>query len=91
MTQAQLNKMSIEDLRRLNEMVCHTINAKKKQLTKENRKLFTVGQKVVVEHKKTSGKVFVISDIRLTKATIAEQGGFAKYDVPLNMLKPYCY
>ena len=91
MTLTDLQKLSLEDLRRLNKMVVETINAKKKQDSKDKRKTLSIGQKVVVEHKKTSGKVFIISDIRVTKATIKEQGGFASYEVPLSMIEPYCY
>lgn len=91
MTQSQLNKLSLDDLRKLNKMVVDTINSKKRQDSKEKRKTLSIGQKVVVEHKKTSGKVFIISDIRLTKATIKEQGGFSSYEVPLSMIQPYCY
>lgn len=91
MTLTDLQKLSLEDLRRLNKMVVETINAKKKQDSKDKRKTLSIGQKVVVEHKKTSGKVFIISDIRVTKATIKEQGGFASFEVPLSMIEPYCY
>lgn len=91
MTLADLQKLSVEDLRRLNKMVIDTIKSKKKVQTKEKRKELSIGQKVVVEHKKTSGKVFIISDIRVTKATIKEQGGFASFEVPLSMIEPYCY
>lgn len=91
MTQSDLNKLSIEDLRRLNKMVIDTIKAKKKADSKDKRKTLSIGQKVVVEHRKTSGKVFIISDIRVTKATIKEQGGFASFEVPLSMIQPYCY
>lgn len=91
MTQSDLNKLSIEDLRRLNKMVIDTIKAKKKTDSKDKRKTLSIGQKVVVEHRKTSGKVFIISDIRVTKATIKEQGGFASFEVPLSMIEPYCY
>lgn len=91
MTQSDLNKLSIEDLRRLNKMVIDTIKAKKKADSKDKRKTLSIGQKVVVEHRKTSGKVFIISDIRVTKATIKEQGGFASFEVPLSMIEPYCY
>ena len=91
MTQSDLNKLSLEDLRRLNKMVIDTIKAKKKADSKDKRKTLSIGQKVVVEHRKTSGKVFIISDIRVTKATIKEQGGFASFEVPLSMIEPYCY
>jgi hypothetical protein len=72
-------------------MVVDTIKAKKKADSKEKRKAFSIGDKVVVEHKKTSGKVFIIKDIRLTKATVHEVDGFGRYDVPLTMIGPYCY
>ena len=91
MTQSQLNKLSIAELSKLNRMVVETLKAKKKVDAKQKRKAFSIGDKVVVEHKKTSGKVFIIKDIRVTKATIKEQGGFASYEVPLTMIQPYCY
>ena len=91
MTQSQLNKLSLSELSNLNRMVVDTIKAKKKTDSKEKRKAFSVGDKVVVEHKKTSGKVFIIKEIRLTKATVHEVDGFGRYDVPLAMISPYCY
>ena len=91
MTQAEINKLSMNDLRRLNKMVVDAIKANKKNQAKEKRKTLSVGQKVVIEHKKTSGKVFVISDIRLTKASVVEQNGPGRYEVPLSMIEPYCY
>ena len=91
MTQSQLNKLSLSELSNLNRMVVDTIKAKKKTDSKEKRKAFSVGDKVIVEHKKTSGKVFIIKEIRLTKATVHEVDGFGRYDVPLAMISPYCY
>jgi hypothetical protein len=91
MTQSQLNKLTLLELSKLNRMVVDTIKAKKKTDSKEKRKAFSIGDKVIVEHKKTSGKVFIIKDIRLTKATVHEVDGFGRYDVPLTMIGPYCY
>lgn len=91
MTQSQLNKLSLSELSNLNRMVVDTIKLKKKTDSKEKRKAFSIGDKVVVEHKKTSGKVFIIKEIRLTKATVHEVDGFGRYDVPLAMISPYCY
>ena len=91
MNQSQLNKLSLSELSNLNRMVVDTIKAKKKTDSKEKRKAFSIGDKVIVEHKKTSGKVFIIKEIRLTKATVHEVDGFGRYDVPLAMISPYCY
>jgi len=91
MTQSQLNKLTVLELSKLNRMVVDTIRSKKKADSKEKRKAFKIGDKVIVEHKKTSGKVFIIKDIRLTKATVHEVDGFGRYDVPLTMIGPYCY
>ena len=91
MNQSQLNKLSLTELSNLNRMVVDTIKSKKKTDSKEKRKAFSIGDKVVVEHKKTSGKVFIIKEIRLTKATVHEVDGFGRYDVPLAMISPYCY
>ena len=91
MTQSQLNKLSLSELSNLNRMVVDTIKSKKKTDSKEKRKAFSIGDKVVVEHKKTSGKVFIIKEIRLTKATVHEVDGFGRYDVPLAIISPYCY
>ena len=91
MTQSQLNKLSLSELSNLNRMLVDTIKSKKKTDSKEKRKAFSIGDKVVVEHKKTSGKVFIIKEIRLTKATVHEVDGFGRYDVPLAMISPYCY
>ena len=54
MTQSQLNKLSLSELSNLNRMVVDTIKSKKKTDSKEKRKAFSIGDKVIVEHKKTT-------------------------------------
>ena len=48
MTQSQLNKLTLLELSKLNRMVVDTIKAKKKTDSKEKRKAFSIGDKVIV-------------------------------------------
>ena len=85
MTQAQLNQLTLEQLRELNERVVKTIKSKRKQLIAEVE--LNVGQKVKVNHPKLQGRTLVVKEIKRTTATLQVEGAFGSYKVPISMIE----
>jgi len=84
MTQAQLNQMTLEQLRDLNHLVVNTIKAKRKNLITQFE--LNIGDKVKVNHPKLQGKSLIIKKIKRTTATLQVEGGLASYNVPITMI-----
>lgn len=85
MTQAQLNQLTLEQLRELNERVVKTIKAKRKQLIAQFE--LNIGDKVKVNHPKLQGKSLIVKKIKRTTATLQVEGAFASYNVPISMIE----
>ena len=84
MTQAQLNQLTLEQLRSLNEMVVKIMKSKRKQLIAEVE--LNIGDKVKVNHPKLQGKSLIVKKIKRTTATLQVEGGFISYNVPITMI-----
>jgi hypothetical protein len=84
MTQAQLNQLTLEQLRSLNEMVVKIMKSKRKQLIAEVE--LNIGDKVKVNHPKLQGKSLIVKKIKRTTATLQVEGGFTSYNVPITMI-----
>jgi hypothetical protein len=84
MTQAQLNQLTLEQLRSLNEMVVKIMKSKRKQLIAEVE--LNIGDKVKVNHPKLQGKLLIVKKIKRTTATLQVEGGFTSYNVPITMI-----
>jgi len=91
MNYAELNKMSLEDLRALNEKVIEVINLKKHEIALDVKDQISVGSSVVVNHPQLAGKNLRVKKINRTKAVldvINELGNrVASYTVPLSMIE----
>jgi hypothetical protein len=85
MTQAQLNQLSVEQLRDLNKQVVSTIKYKLKKLVAEFE--LNVGDKVKVNHPKLQGKSLIVKKVKRTTATLQIEGAFASYNVPISMIE----
>ena len=85
MTQAQLNQLTLEQLRTLNEQVVKIMKIKRKQLIAEVE--LNVGQKVKVNHPKLQGRTLIVKAIKRTTATLQVEGAFASYKVPISMIE----
>jgi hypothetical protein len=85
MTQAQLNQLSVEQLRDLNKQVVSTIKYKLKKLVAEFK--LNVGDKVKVNHPKLQGKSLIVKKVKRTTATLQIEGAFASYNVPISMIE----
>ena len=85
MTQAQLNQLTLEQLRSLNEMVVKTIKLKRKQLIAEFE--LNIGDKVVVDHPKLRGRTLIVTHVKRTKAVLQVEGTSNYYNVPISMIE----
>ena len=85
MTQTELNQMSFEQLRTLNEMVVKTIKLKRKQLIAQFE--LNIGDKVKVNHPKLQGKSLIVKQVKRTKAILQIEGTVGSYNVPISMIE----
>ena len=85
MTQAQLNQLSVEQLRDLNKQVVSTIKYKLKKLVAEFE--LNVGDKVKVNHPKLQGKSLIVKKVKRTTATLQIEGGVGSYNVPISIIE----
>ena len=85
MTQAQLNQLTLEQLRELNERVVKAIKSKRKQVIAEFE--IKIGDKVKVNHPKLPGKSLIVREIKRTTATLQLETGYFSYKVPITMIE----
>lgn len=85
MTQAQLNQLTLEQLRTLNEQVVKAIKSKRKQVIAEIE--IKIGDKVKVNHPKLQGKSLIVREIKRTTATLQLETGYFSYKVPITMIE----
>ena len=87
MNYAELNRMSIEELRTLNAKVIEVIKMKKHEVALGVKEGLHVGMFVKVNHPKLMGKQLQVEKINRTKATLKVLNGFGLYTVPLSMIE----
>ena len=87
MNYAELTKMSLEDLRMLNNRVVEVIKMKRKQSSLEKKFELQVGMQVKVNPPKLMGMKLVVNEIRRTKASLRVLDGLGSYSVPINMIE----
>ena len=87
MNYSQLSKLSVEELRSINEMVISLIKQKRTIQSLEKKVGLQVGMKVRVNHPKLQGRELEIVKINRTKANLRVIGGFASYNVPVSMIE----
>ena len=85
MTQAQLNQMTLEQLRDLNHLIVGVMKAKRKNLIAQFE--LNIGDKVKVNHPKLQGKSLIVKKVKRTTATLQVEGGFSSYNVPITMIQ----
>ena len=85
MTKSQLNQLTLEQLRELNEQVVKAIKAKRKDIIAESE--IKVGDKVKVNHPKLQGKSLIVREIKRTTATLQLETGYFSYKVPIVMIE----
>ena len=87
MNYAELNRMSIEELRTLNAKVIEVIKMKKHEVALGVKEGLQVGMIVKVNHPKLMGKQLQVEKINRTKASLKVLNGFGLYTVPLSMIE----
>jgi hypothetical protein len=87
MNYAELNQMSIEDLRMLNQRVVEVIKMKRHEVALDVKEGLYVGANVKVNHPKLMGKQLRVEKINRTKASLKVLNGFGSYNVPLSMIE----
>jgi hypothetical protein len=85
MNYAQLNQMSIEELRNLNSLVIEVIKSKTSLMAFEKKQELRVGMNVSVNHPKLMGKKLEVIKISRTKASLKVLNGVGSYNVPINI------
>ena len=87
MTYSELNQMSVEDLRALNDKVCEVIKMKRREIALDVKEGLYVGANVRVNHPKLVGKQLRVEKVNRTKASLKVLNGFGFYNVPLSMIE----
>jgi len=87
MNYSQLSKLSVEELRSINEMVIGLIKQKRTIQSLEKKVGLQVGMKVRVNHPKLQGRELEVTKINRTKANLRVVGGFASYNVPVSLIE----
>ena len=87
MNYAELNQMSLEDLRMLNQRVIEVIKMKRRITALDVKEGLYVGATVKVNHPKLMGKELRVEKINRTKASLSLLNGDGFYNVPLGMVE----
>ena len=87
MNYQELSKLSVEELRNINQMVIELIKSKRTLESLEKKMGLQVGMKVTVNHPKLKGKELVVTKINRTKANLQIVGTVGSYNVPVSMIE----
>jgi hypothetical protein len=87
MTYQELNQLSIEQLRVLNNKVVEVIKMKKSENALSIKEELYIGANVSVNHPKLKGKQLRVEKINRTKAVLKVLNGYGTYTVPMNMIE----
>ena len=83
MNYSELSKLSVEELRNINQMVVELIKSKRTIESLEKKMGLQIGMVVKVNHPKLQGRELEVTKINRTKANLRVVGGFASYNVPV--------
>jgi hypothetical protein len=86
MNYSELAKLSVAELREINEIVVGLIKAKRTVESLTNKVGLKVGMTVRVNHPKLAGKELSVNKINRTKATLSVKSG-ACYIVPISLIE----
>jgi citrate lyase alpha subunit len=86
MNYSQLSKLSVEELRSINEMVIGLIKQKRTIQSLEKKVGLQVGMTVRVNHPKLRGKELSVNKINRTKATLSVKSG-GVFIVPISLIE----
>ena len=82
-----MSEFSTEDLKELSKSIISTLNYRSHQILMENKHNIKSGDYVTVEHEKTNGKIFRVTSMRRTKASIHNvDNTIESYNLPISMM-----
>jgi transcription antitermination factor NusG len=87
MNYSELSKLSVEELRNINQIVVELIKQKRTVESLQNKVGLKVGMTVKVNHPKLQGRELEVVKINRTKANLRVIGGFASYNVPVSLIQ----
>ena len=87
MTYQELNQLSIEELRMLNNKVVEVIKSKRSINALDVKEELYIGANVSVNHPKLMGKQLRVEKINRTKAKLKLLNGGGVWNVPLSMIE----
>jgi hypothetical protein len=86
MNYSELSKLSVSELRNINQIVIELIKQKRTIESLQKKVGLTVGMKVTVNHPKLRGVELSVNKINRTKATVSVKSG-ATYIVPISLIE----
>jgi hypothetical protein len=87
MNYSELSKLSVTELRNINQMVIELIKQKRTMESLEKKMSLKIGMVVKVNHPKLVGRELEVVKINRTKASLRVIGGMASYNVPVAMIE----
>jgi len=87
MNYSDLSKLSVTELRNINQMVIELIKQKRTMESLEKKMSLKIGMVVKVNHPKLMGRELEVVKINRTKASLRVIGGMASYNVPFAMIE----
>ncbi len=86
MNYSELSKLSVSELRNINQLVVELIKQKRNIEALQKKVGLQVGMSVTVNHPKLVGKELFVNKISRTKATLSVKSG-ACYNVPISLIQ----
>jgi hypothetical protein len=83
---SELSKLSVSELRNINQIVIELIKQKRNIESLQKKVGLSVGMKVTVNHPKLRGVELSVNKINRTKATVSVKSG-ASYIVPISLIE----
>ena len=84
MTKQQLQRMSMDELRSMRDMLQREIEQRGQEIKYELR----IGDEVKVNHNKTRGKTFIVVEIKRKKVVVEDVANkYARYNVALQLVE----
>jgi hypothetical protein len=87
MNYSELSKLSVTELRNINQIVIELIKQKRTMESLEKKMSLKIGMVVKVNHPKLVGRELEVVKINRTKASLRVIGGMASYNVPVAMIE----
>ena len=87
MNKFNLSTLSIDELKSLRNRIISEINYRNHQTLVENKKSIQINDYVTVDHPKTQGKIFQVTSMRRTRATIKNlKNPLESFQLPITMM-----